>query len=121
MRESTGEGEEWQVFFKTTADRFPELQAHIVARHPWQNPEVTAVEVTSGAPRYVDWVIRVTSQGQSPPRGRTARSRMAPKSGRACGEAAQCGFQTGNITGRNRCIPAFGERLLTELGWSGSA
>lgn len=58
-----GEGEEWQVFFKTTADRFPELQKHIVERHPWQNPEVTAVEITAGSLPYVEWVIRTTSPG----------------------------------------------------------
>ena len=56
-----GEGEEWQVFFKTTADRLPELQQHIVEQHPWQNPEVTAVEITAGSAPYVDWVIRATS------------------------------------------------------------
>lgn len=57
-----GEGEEWQVFLKTTADRFPELAEHIVTSHPWQNPEVTAVEITSGSPPYADWVGRATSQ-----------------------------------------------------------
>lgn len=56
-----GEGEEWQVFFKTTADRFPELQKHIVEQHPWQNPEVTAIEITAGSPQYMEWVIRATS------------------------------------------------------------
>jgi periplasmic divalent cation tolerance protein len=56
-----GEGEEWQVFFKTTADRFAELQQHIVERHPWQNPEVTAVEIAAGSPPYLEWVIRATS------------------------------------------------------------
>lgn len=58
-----GEGEEWQGFFKTTADRFPELEMHIVERHPWQRPEVTALEITSGSPPYVEWVIRATSPG----------------------------------------------------------
>jgi len=56
-----GEGEEWQVFFKTTAERFPELQEHIVKQHPWQNPEVTALEIAAGSPPYIDWVIRATS------------------------------------------------------------
>jgi periplasmic divalent cation tolerance protein len=58
-----GEGEEWQVFFKTTADRLSELAEHIVTQHPQQNPEVTAVEITAGSASYVDWVIRATSQG----------------------------------------------------------
>jgi uncharacterized protein involved in tolerance to divalent cations len=32
-----------------------------VERHPWQNPEVTAVEITAGSPPYVEWVIRAAS------------------------------------------------------------
>jgi periplasmic divalent cation tolerance protein len=58
-----GEGEEWQVFFKTTAGRFPELERHIVEHHPWQKPEVTALEITAGSAPYAEWVIRATSAG----------------------------------------------------------
>jgi periplasmic divalent cation tolerance protein len=35
-----GTGEEWQVVLKTTADRYPELEAHLIDAHPWDNPEV---------------------------------------------------------------------------------
>jgi len=38
-----GEGEEWQLIMKTTTDKFPELEAHLVAEHSWQKPEVVAV------------------------------------------------------------------------------
>jgi periplasmic divalent cation tolerance protein len=56
-----GEGEEWQVFFKTTAERYPELKAHLIETHPWQNPEVTAIEIRDGSGPYLEWVSRVTS------------------------------------------------------------
>jgi periplasmic divalent cation tolerance protein len=56
-----GEGEEWQVFFKTTKDRYAELQAHLVVQHARQNPEITAVDISDGSPPYLDWIDRATS------------------------------------------------------------
>jgi periplasmic divalent cation tolerance protein len=53
-----GEGEEWLVLLKTTAARYRELEAHLVGRHPWGNPEVTAVPVTAGSAPYLEWVAR---------------------------------------------------------------
>jgi periplasmic divalent cation tolerance protein len=58
-----GEGEEWQVLLKTTADRYAALQAHLVEHHPWQNPEVTAVPISEGSTPYLEWVTRATSAG----------------------------------------------------------
>lgn len=57
----SGEGEEWQVVMKTTADRFAELEALIVAEHRWQNPEVAAVPLAAVSAPYGDW-IRKTVQ-----------------------------------------------------------
>jgi periplasmic divalent cation tolerance protein len=56
-----GQGEEWRVLFKTTAARYPQLEAHLLAHHPWSNPEVVAVPLTSGARSYLDWIDRVTA------------------------------------------------------------
>lgn len=56
-----GEGEEWQVFFKTPADRFADLKAHLIDEHPWQNPEVTALRIADGSAPYLEWVSRATS------------------------------------------------------------
>jgi periplasmic divalent cation tolerance protein len=58
-----GEGEEWQVFLKTTADRYADLEAHLIREHPWDNPEVTAVELTAGSTRYLAWIDRTTKRG----------------------------------------------------------
>jgi periplasmic divalent cation tolerance protein len=57
-----GEGEEWQVLLKTTSDRYAELQAHLIAVHPWQNPEVSAVTISEGSAPYLEWVSRATAR-----------------------------------------------------------
>jgi periplasmic divalent cation tolerance protein len=56
-----GEGEEWQVFLKTEADRYADLEGHLVGNHPWRNPEVTAVRIAAGSGPYLEWVSRTLS------------------------------------------------------------
>ncbi|MDT0322972.1 divalent-cation tolerance protein CutA [Streptomyces millisiae] len=56
-----GTGEEWRLLFKTTTDRYPELEEHLLAHHPWQNPEVVAVPVITGSAGYLDWIRGTTS------------------------------------------------------------
>ncbi|MFF5505820.1 divalent-cation tolerance protein CutA [Streptomyces roseolus] len=51
-----GTGEEWQILLKTTADRYPELEAYLLKEHPWDNPEVCAVPITAGAERCREWI-----------------------------------------------------------------
>ena len=55
-----GEGEEWQVYLKTSADRYDDLEAHLVREHPWDNPEVTATALVRGTQGYLDWLDRTT-------------------------------------------------------------
>ncbi|MGH3475308.1 MAG: divalent-cation tolerance protein CutA [Nocardioidaceae bacterium] len=55
-----GEGEEWHLVLKTTGQRYPELEAHLIAEHPWDNPEVSAVAIT-GAAAYLEWIERTVS------------------------------------------------------------
>ena len=57
-----GQGEEWVVSFKTTAERYAELEAHLIKHHEWQNPEVTAVPLARASAAYVGWVERVTAK-----------------------------------------------------------
>jgi len=59
---SYGEGEEWKAVLKTTADKYPELEKHLVENHPWQNPEVTAVRLVTGSAPYLEWVHTTTRQ-----------------------------------------------------------
>jgi periplasmic divalent cation tolerance protein len=55
-----GTGEERQAVLKTTADRYQELEDHIVARHEWTNPEITAVPFVAGLSPYLEWIERTT-------------------------------------------------------------
>ena len=44
------------VLIKTRADRFSSLQQEILARHPYELPEIIAVPVEAGFQPYLDWV-----------------------------------------------------------------
>jgi len=44
------------VLFKTTADGFESLRARIVQLHPYECPEVIAVDIRHGHAPYLDWV-----------------------------------------------------------------
>jgi periplasmic divalent cation tolerance protein len=56
-----GEGEEWQVLLKTTTGRYPDLEAHLLAVHPWDNPEVSFTAIEGGSARYLEWLARTTT------------------------------------------------------------
>ena len=56
-----GEGAEWIVTFKTTAARYDELEEHIRAAHPWDKPEVTAIELVRGSDDYLRWIEQSTA------------------------------------------------------------
>lgn len=58
-----GSSEEWQVLLYTTADRYPQLEAHLIDAHPWDNPQVTAVPIVHGSAAYLAWVRR-TVEGE---------------------------------------------------------
>ncbi|MCQ6245780.1 divalent-cation tolerance protein CutA [Streptomyces malaysiensis] len=50
---------EWQLSFKTRADRYADLEAHLLEHHPWKNPEVSAVPIVAGSDAYLRWVERM--------------------------------------------------------------
>ena len=49
------------LLIKTSAERYPELEAAIRARHPYELPEIVAVSLSQGLPAYLDWVAAETS------------------------------------------------------------
>ncbi|WP_408907062.1 divalent-cation tolerance protein CutA [Streptomyces atratus] len=53
--------EEWQLLFKTTAERYDELEAHLLAAHDYETPEIVAIPVVRGSARYLDWVFAETA------------------------------------------------------------
>lgn len=44
------------LLVKTTAVRFASLRDRLVALHPYELPEVIAVDVAAGLPAYLEWV-----------------------------------------------------------------
>jgi periplasmic divalent cation tolerance protein len=44
------------LLIKTTADRYPALEAAIRAQHPYELPEIIAVPIDRGLPDYLAWV-----------------------------------------------------------------
>jgi periplasmic divalent cation tolerance protein len=48
--------EEHPMLIKTTSERYPALEAAIRAGHPYELPEIIAVQAARGLPAYLDWV-----------------------------------------------------------------
>jgi periplasmic divalent cation tolerance protein len=44
------------LVIKTTRARLPELEARLRALHPYELPELIAVEIAAGSAAYLDWV-----------------------------------------------------------------
>jgi len=56
--------EEHPLLIKTSAARYPELEAAIRAGHPYELPEIIAVPIERGLPAYLDWVATETATGK---------------------------------------------------------
>ncbi len=61
--------QELTVMFKTTAHRYPELEALICSGHPYEIPEILAFEVRGGLEAYLGWVAAETMDDNSLPDG----------------------------------------------------
>ncbi|UZI31398.1 divalent-cation tolerance protein CutA [Streptomyces sp. CA-278952] len=53
--------EEWQVLFKTTAERYDELEEHLQREHDYETPEIIALPVIRGSAGYLGWVTAETA------------------------------------------------------------
>ncbi len=51
---------EVQLLAKTTTDRRETLMARLAELHPYELPEILAVETAAGLPAYLDWVAAET-------------------------------------------------------------
>lgn len=45
------------VIFKTTDTTLAALETHVLQHHPYDTPEIVALPLKSGTPRYLDWLI----------------------------------------------------------------
>ncbi|MCQ6553711.1 divalent-cation tolerance protein CutA [Streptomyces sp. C10-9-1] len=52
---------EWQVLFKTTADRYDALEAHLTEAHDYDTPEIIATPVVRASAAYTDWTRSQTT------------------------------------------------------------
>lgn len=57
-REKIERAAEVPLLIKTTSDRYAALEAAILARHPYELPEIVAVAASKGLPAYLDWVAQ---------------------------------------------------------------
>ncbi|HEY8010495.1 MAG TPA: divalent-cation tolerance protein CutA [Rudaea sp.] len=48
------------LLIKTTCERFDALRERIVELHPYELPEVIALDITTGLDRYLAWVVAET-------------------------------------------------------------
>lgn len=48
------------LLLKTTVDRLPELSDRLAELHPYEVPELLAIEIPAGAPGYLRWVVEET-------------------------------------------------------------
>ena len=54
------ESEEVLVLFKTRREVYPALETRLQAIHPYEVPEIVAVELAAGLPSYLQWVTAGT-------------------------------------------------------------
>lgn len=52
---------EWQVLFKTSAQRYEALEAYIREAHDYDVPEIIATPVVQGGADYLAWVAEETT------------------------------------------------------------
>lgn len=60
------DAEEIPLLAKTTAARYPALEAAIRSGHPYELPEIVAVPIGPGLPEYLAWVAAETTETAEP-------------------------------------------------------
>ncbi|QCX76450.1 Divalent-cation tolerance protein CutA [Streptomyces sp. YIM 121038] len=53
---------EWQVFLKTTQERYAALEAWLLQTHDYETPEIIATPVTRGSAAYLGWLAAETAE-----------------------------------------------------------
>jgi periplasmic divalent cation tolerance protein len=53
--------DEVPLLIKTTAERYSAIETAIRERHPYELPEIVAVQLVRGLPAYLDWVAAETA------------------------------------------------------------
>ena len=58
------QGDETLLLIKTTADRYAALERTLAAHHPYELPEILAVDASAGLPTYLRWLADETASGE---------------------------------------------------------
>ncbi|MFC3860584.1 divalent-cation tolerance protein CutA [Deinococcus antarcticus] len=56
------EDPETLLLIKTTGEQYPELEARIKALHPYEVPEIIAVQFDRASPEFQDWLREAVSR-----------------------------------------------------------
>ncbi|MGH8456727.1 MAG: divalent-cation tolerance protein CutA [Stenotrophobium sp.] len=59
-KDAVQKDDESLLVIKTAADRYETLKAAILARHPYELPEILAVNPAHGHAPYLDWILAST-------------------------------------------------------------
>ena len=54
--------EEWLIIMKSRASLYPAVEQRIRVQHPYEVPEITAVDVTAVLPDYSRWILDETKE-----------------------------------------------------------
>lgn len=50
------------LLIKTTRERFAALRERLLALHPYETPELIALDIADGSPAYLDWLAAETAR-----------------------------------------------------------
>ncbi|MGO8951336.1 MAG: divalent-cation tolerance protein CutA [Ktedonobacterales bacterium] len=51
---------EWQCTVKARKEVYDQIEQVILALHPYETPEIIAVDISAGSSRYLEWISRET-------------------------------------------------------------
>jgi len=54
------EDDEYLLIFKTSSEKYKELEEMILDVNPYDLPEIIWLAIENGYPKYLDWIIRST-------------------------------------------------------------
>lgn len=58
------QSDETLLLIKTTAARYAALERTLASHHPYELPEILAVDASAGLPAYLRWVAEETAGGE---------------------------------------------------------
>ena len=60
---ATREDTEWLCTAKTRGELYSRVEAAILGLHPYETPQITAVDITRGSAAYLAWIEKETATG----------------------------------------------------------